>query len=101
VGRLALGISVQGGDSVEQFAAMANGANADVLKVVSRQARQDRFVDFVFAKRCSILLEAEPLQPPSEVHDVACMCLLEPANTTCSASRNRITTAKALRRLFT
>ena len=78
---------------------MANGANADVHKIFATQARQDRFVNFVFAKCRGIPLEAEALQPLCGIHGVVRMCLLEPANTTCSARRNRTTTAKALRLL--
>ena len=66
---------------------MANGANADVHKIFATQARQDRFVNFVFAKCRGIPLEAEALQPLCGIHGVARVCLLEPTSTTCSARR--------------
>ena len=37
---------------------MANGADADVSQVLCRQAQENRFVNFVFAKYRSIPLEA-------------------------------------------
>ena len=55
---------------------MANGADADVFQVLCRQAQENRFVNFVFAKCRSIPLEAEALQPLCGIHDVARVCLL-------------------------
>ena len=50
---------------------MANGADADVFQVLCRQAQENRFVNFVFAKCRSIPLEAEALQPLCGIHGVA------------------------------
>ena len=55
---------------------MANGADAELFQVLRRQARKNRFVNFVFAKCRGIPLEAEALQPLCGIHGVARVCLL-------------------------
>src|SRR5262245_53404279 len=44
---------------------------AKIFQVLSRQARQQRFVDRILPKSCLILFEPEFPQPPFEIHDGA------------------------------
>jgi hypothetical protein len=46
-------------------------ANAQILQVLSRQARQDGFVDLVIAESRLIPFEAKAPQPTSEVHEAS------------------------------
>ena len=64
-------ISAQGSDSVEQLTAVPDNADAEVLQVLRRQARQDRLVNLVLAEYSLILFEAKAPQPTTEVHDSA------------------------------
>jgi hypothetical protein len=47
---------------------MPHKADAQVLQVLERQARQNGLVDFVFAKGRFIAIEPEAAQPSSDVH---------------------------------
>ena len=55
-------------DGVEQLAAMPDDRDAQIVDVLRRQARQDRFVDRVVAERSLVLVEAEASQPTPDVH---------------------------------
>src|SRR4029079_448360 len=61
-------LSAQGGDGVEQLAAMPDKSNTKILQVLRRQTRQDRVIDLVLAEGCLIMFEAKLPQPTSEVH---------------------------------
>jgi hypothetical protein len=52
----------------QQFAAVADEADAEVLEVVGGQLRQYRGVDRVVAKRLFVLLHAEAVEPGRDVH---------------------------------
>ena len=67
-----LRISAQGSDGVEQLAAVTDDTDAHIFQVLRRQARQDRFVNLVFAEmHASYCCEAEAPQPTPNVHDDA------------------------------
>ena len=68
-GRLAVRVGAQSGDSVEQLAAMPECRDAKLLQVLSRQVRQDRFVNLVLAEGPLVSFEAKAPQPGSEVHN--------------------------------
>ena len=61
-------VSAQGGDGVEQLAAVPDDPYAKILQVLRCQVRQDRVIDRVFAECSLILSEAKAPQPISEVH---------------------------------
>ena len=61
-------VSAQGGDGVEQLAAVPDNSYAKVLQVLRCQVRQDRVIDGVLAECSLILSEAKAPQPTSEVH---------------------------------
>ena len=69
--RLRARIGTQRGDGVEELAAMPDDADAKILQVFRRQARQDRLVNLVLAERSLILSEAKAPQPDHDVHDGA------------------------------
>ena len=48
---------------------MTDRTNADFLQVLSSQARQDPFVDFVVAECRLVFFEAQAPQPDHNVHD--------------------------------
>ena len=50
---------------------MPDDADAQILQVLRRQARKDRFVNLVLAERSLILSKAEAPQPNHNVHDDA------------------------------
>ena len=61
-------VGAQGGDRIEQLAAVPDKTDTQFLQVLSRQAMQDCVVDFVLAERRLILSDAEASQPISDVH---------------------------------
>src|SRR6266567_7721476 len=61
-------VSAQGGDGVEQLAAMPDNTYAKILEVLRCQVRQDRVIDRVLAECSLILSEAKAPQPTSKVH---------------------------------
>jgi len=50
---------------------MPDDTDAQILQVLSRQARKNRFVNLVLAERCLILPKAKASQPNDDVHDGA------------------------------
>ena len=50
---------------------MPESSDAKLFKILLRQARKDRLVYLVLAKRCLILPEAQAPQPDHNVHDDA------------------------------
>ena len=50
---------------------MTNGTDADFLKVLLGEAREDPLVDLVIAECRLVFFEAEAAQPPTDVHDGA------------------------------
>ena len=50
---------------------MPDNADAKILQVLRRQARQDRVVDCVLAERRLILSKAQAPQPSTDVHNGA------------------------------
>ena len=70
IGRLCLParVSAQGGDGVEQLAAVPDNTYAKILQVLRCQVRQDRVIDRVLAECGLILSEAKAPQPTPDVH---------------------------------
>ena len=50
---------------------MSNDTDAQVLQVLRREARKNRFVNLILAERSLISFEAKAPQPTSEVHNGA------------------------------
>src|SRR5437660_8860311 len=61
-------VSAQGGDGVEQLAAVPDNTYAKILQVLRCQVRQDRVIDRVLAECGLILSEAKAPQPTPDVH---------------------------------
>jgi hypothetical protein len=57
-----------GGDGVEQPTAVADQADAKILQILGRQARQYPCVDLVCTERRLVLLEPELPQPFCDIH---------------------------------
>jgi hypothetical protein len=66
----ASGVLPQGGDSVEEPAAVAEGANAQFLQVLCGYPAQDLAIDVIVAKKVGVLFEAQPAQPRRYIHSV-------------------------------
>src|SRR6266852_341904 len=60
--------AAEGGDGVEQPPAMANQADAEILQILGRQARQYPRVDLVRAERRLVLTEPKTAQPFRDIH---------------------------------
>ena len=60
----------QGGDGVEQPAAVAEGADAQLLQVLCSHPAQDRAIDVIVAEKLGVLFEAQPAQPRRYIHAV-------------------------------
>jgi hypothetical protein len=63
-------LSPQGGDSVEEPTAVAEGADAQLLQVLCGHPAQDLTVDVIVAEKLGVLFEAQPVQPRRYVHAV-------------------------------
>ena len=61
-------LSAEPGDGVEQSPAVADQADAEILQVLGRQARQYPLVDLVRVERRLVLLEPEIPQPFCDIH---------------------------------
>src|SRR4030095_14687226 len=97
-------VSAQGGDGIEQLAAVPDNIYAKILQVLRCQVRQERVIDAVLAECSLILSEAKAPQPISEVHGGALTppgaigCLLsglhaiscEPVVNTCDVHRGAL-----------
>ena len=59
-------VGAQGGDGVEQLAAVPDNIYAKILQVLRCQVRQDRVIDRVLAECNLILSEAKAPQPTSD-----------------------------------
>jgi hypothetical protein len=60
VKRVPATLTAQQRDGIEPPPAVANGADADFLQVLLRQARQDLFIDFVHAESRFVLPRPSP-----------------------------------------
>jgi len=61
--------AAQGGDRVEQQAAVADHADAQILKVFRRQLRQHPHIDAVVFECGRVVLETKRPQPLGDIHD--------------------------------
>jgi hypothetical protein len=64
----AVGLAPQGGDGVEQPAAVAERGHAEFLEVLPRQPGQQPGIDVVLAERRFVSLQAQAPQPSRDVH---------------------------------
>jgi hypothetical protein len=64
-------ISVEGSDGIEQFTAMPESADTQLLQILRSQFQEDRLVDLVLPERRLVAFEAKAPQPIHEVHDRA------------------------------
>ena len=60
----------QGGDSVEEPAAVAERADAQLLQVLCGHPAQDLAVDVIVAEKLGVLFEAQAAQPHRYIHAV-------------------------------
>jgi hypothetical protein len=58
----------QRSNRVEQFTAMPDASNPQILKVLRRQALKDLVVDFIFSKRRFVLGKAQITKPAPDIH---------------------------------
>src|ERR1700758_3725280 len=67
--RFSAPIGENSSDGFEERPAMTNGADADFLQVLRREAWQDLFGNLVFAECGLVLPKTEAPQPDHNVHD--------------------------------
>src|SRR5262249_37423319 len=70
-GRLTAVVFAQSRDGIQQLAAVPKRGDAQLLQVLSRQARKNRLVYVILAECRLILPEAQAPQPDHDVHDGA------------------------------
>jgi hypothetical protein len=62
------GLSPQGADGIVEPAAVAEGADTQLLQVLCGHPAQDLAIDVIVAEKLGVLFEAQPAQPRRYVH---------------------------------